>query len=304
MLQTLPLPEHEEQIAAMCRNEHWCFRYLYHLRWPDNFVCPHCGRASEPRSPAPRITCTHCGRTVSITAGTLLHGTKKPLSVWLQVIWWICTTTDHISTGALRHRLKLNSCQTGWRWMRIIRLIMKLANQKRCTGVVEIDFDFIAFEEDGTNGSHVLAGVEVGSHGQAAGRIRMSQCNTPTPESISQFLDIAIEPGSSIIAPDNSIFHLPPQRDRLYMIEPERPVQEQARRTINCFRAFFAKLPGPKKSAVRLQDYLDEYCFQTNNSRHGDLRGNFEHVLRTMLQTRPERMIGINSDRYRCGEMS
>ncbi len=61
-----------------------CAAFLVERRWPDGFVCPACGsgRAALLRSRAYTYECLVCGRQTSITAGTVMHRSKLPLTVW------------------------------------------------------------------------------------------------------------------------------------------------------------------------------------------------------------------------------
>jgi hypothetical protein len=52
-------------------------------RWPDGFASPKCGnRRAYESANLRRWQCADCQHQVSRTAGTILHNTKKPLTVW------------------------------------------------------------------------------------------------------------------------------------------------------------------------------------------------------------------------------
>jgi predicted RNA-binding Zn-ribbon protein involved in translation (DUF1610 family) len=61
-----------------------CAAFLFQRRWPQGFVCPACGggRAALLKSRAHTYECLNCGRQTSITAGTAMHRSKLPLTVW------------------------------------------------------------------------------------------------------------------------------------------------------------------------------------------------------------------------------
>src|SRR5437764_7939122 len=61
-----------------------CAAFLFERRWPEGFVCPACGdgRAALLRSRAHTYECLDCGRQTSMTAGTVMHRSKLPLTVW------------------------------------------------------------------------------------------------------------------------------------------------------------------------------------------------------------------------------
>ena len=57
--------------------EEACVHYLAELRWPDGYACPRCShdQAYELTS-RPIYKCKDCHYQVSVTAGTVLHGTR------------------------------------------------------------------------------------------------------------------------------------------------------------------------------------------------------------------------------------
>ncbi len=61
-----------------------CAAFLFQRRWPQGFVCPVCegARAVLLKSRAHPYECLDCGRQTSITAGTVMHRSKLPLTVW------------------------------------------------------------------------------------------------------------------------------------------------------------------------------------------------------------------------------
>ena len=61
-----------------------CAEYLFERRWPEGFVCPGCGdgRAWLLKSKPFTYECAACGRQTSVTAGTIMHASKLPLTTW------------------------------------------------------------------------------------------------------------------------------------------------------------------------------------------------------------------------------
>ena len=57
-----------------------CAQYLVAMRWPDGFVCPVCGggKAWRLETKAWTYECAGCGRQTSVTAGTIMHHSKRP----------------------------------------------------------------------------------------------------------------------------------------------------------------------------------------------------------------------------------
>ena len=65
-------------------DERACAAYLADARWPDGFRCPDCGHGKGWALSCKAFTreCAGCGKQTSVTAGTVMHGSKLPLTVW------------------------------------------------------------------------------------------------------------------------------------------------------------------------------------------------------------------------------
>ena len=92
-----------------------CATFLFDRRWPDGFVCPVCGngRAAALKSRAYTYECSDCGRQTSITAGTALHRTKLPLTVWFWAAHLMSTHSNGMSARQLEDQLGL-TYRTAW----------------------------------------------------------------------------------------------------------------------------------------------------------------------------------------------
>src|SRR4051812_38571547 len=71
-----------------------CAQYLVAARWPDGFVCPRCGggKAWRLETKAWTYECARCGRQTSVTAGTIMHHSKLPLTAWFWAAYLMATT--------------------------------------------------------------------------------------------------------------------------------------------------------------------------------------------------------------------
>ena len=92
-----------------------CLEYLEWLRWgADGFSCPHCESAAGWKLPDGRWSCAGCRRRVSVTAGTIFHGTRTPLTLWFAAAWEMTSQKNGISALGLKRVLDLGSMQTAW----------------------------------------------------------------------------------------------------------------------------------------------------------------------------------------------
>ena len=92
-----------------------CAGFLFARRWPDGFVCPACGRTravalkSRPRL----LECLDCGRQTSLTAGTAMHRSKLPLTMWFWAAHLMATHSNGMSARQLEDQLGV-TYKTAW----------------------------------------------------------------------------------------------------------------------------------------------------------------------------------------------
>jgi transposase-like protein len=124
-------------------------QYLYSLRWPDGFVCPRCGHKKAWKMSDALYWCTSCSYKASVTAGTVFERTRKPLTVWFRVIWWITSQKCGASAKGLQQIIGLGSYETAWTWLHKLRRAMVRQGRDRLCGVIEVDETFIGGEKHG-----------------------------------------------------------------------------------------------------------------------------------------------------------
>lgn len=103
-------------------SEEACQAYLTSQRWPDGFRCPACGHGKAWSLARRRLLqCRGCSRQVSLTAGTIFHGSRKPLRMWFKAIFLMTSQRTGTSARNLMRQLGLHSYQTAWTWMHKLR---------------------------------------------------------------------------------------------------------------------------------------------------------------------------------------
>jgi len=95
-----------------------CTAYLESVRWPDGFVCPQCGVHGEPYRFATRsstvLRCKACHKNTSLTAGTVMHKSHTPLSVWFWGAYLMTTQTPGQSALQFQRQLGLSRYETAF----------------------------------------------------------------------------------------------------------------------------------------------------------------------------------------------
>ena len=87
------------RVPAPFPDERACADYLAATRWPEGFRCPACGRDKGWELITKPFTweCAGCGRQTSLTAGTVMHGSKLALTVWFWAAYLMATHSNGIS---------------------------------------------------------------------------------------------------------------------------------------------------------------------------------------------------------------
>jgi len=201
----LHYPASTGDLLAWFRTDADCLDYLEWLRWPDGFVCPHCGRPGGWRLEDARIKCGGCGARTSVTAGTIFDRTRTPLTVWFMACWLFATQKDGLSAQSLQRTLEIGSYQTAWAMLHRVRSVLVRPGRERLAGMVEVDETYIGGEEPGLRGGRargkkalVGVGVEL-REPKGYGRCRMAILPDASGPSLRAFLTDHVEPGAAVI---------------------------------------------------------------------------------------------------------
>jgi len=179
-----------------------CRRYLYQLRWPEGFVCPHCAGSNAWMTERDLVVCAACGYHASVTAGTIFENTHKPLMLWFRAIWWMTSLKTGASALGLQRVLGLGSYKTAWTWLHKLRRAMVRPGRDRLSGRVEVDETYLGAEEKGLRGRRMqkkaLVVVAAQEDGSRIGRIRMRRIPDASAGSLGLFIEESITPGSLV----------------------------------------------------------------------------------------------------------
>ncbi len=184
-------------------SEAGCIEYLQRVRWPDGFRCPGCGGAKAWLTSRGLLRCAACQRQTSVTAGTIFEGTRKPLRIWFQAMWYVTSQKFGGNALGLQRVVGFGSYQTAWAWLHKMRRAMVRPGRDRLNGNVEVDETYVGGEESGVHGREtqkkaiVVVGVELHSP-RGFGRVRMRRVPDASAASLTPFVCDAIEPGSVV----------------------------------------------------------------------------------------------------------
>jgi hypothetical protein len=257
-----------------------CADYLAVARWPDGFRCPACGGAKAWRLSTKPFTweCAGCGRQTSVTAGTVMHGSKLDLTVWFWAAYLMATHSNGISAVQLQSQLGLGSYKTAWLLCAKLRRSMVDPERNPLAGVVEVDETTIPFRtrDDPIAGGAgrsqvgkmpVIAAVEI--VGDGPGRIRLAPISDFSAESIRSFVAANIAPGATLKTDGWAGYPGTPEVDH----DPHVVGTMAAHLVLPWTHRVFANLKrwalgvyhGLRRN--HLQSYLDEFTFRFNRRR-------------------------------------
>ena len=182
--------------------EEACRKYLANLRWPSGFSCPRCGGTEAWLMSNGLMRCRSCEYKVSLTAGTIFEGTRKPLLMWFRAIWWVVVQKNGASAKGIQRMLELGSYQTAWAWLHKIRRAMVQPGRNRLSGIIEMDETYAGGEKPGKRGRGALGKALVAvavedKETDGIGRIRLAVIPDASQESLTAFTKETVEPGCS-----------------------------------------------------------------------------------------------------------
>ncbi len=138
------------EFLSLYGTEDQCFDALYQWRWPNGFVCPHCGHDRCCQLTTRKLQqCNRCHRQTSITAGTLFDATRLPLTVWFQAIYFM--TRDRKGSSAMKlHRHPGISHNAAWHLRhKLMQAMMERDREHPLGGWVELDDAYLSGERSG-----------------------------------------------------------------------------------------------------------------------------------------------------------
>lgn len=256
----------------MFPTEDACLEYLSLVRWPDGYACLRCGSKNYWKKARGLFACRDCCYEASVTAGTLFHGTHKPLRFWFEAIWYVVNQKNGVSALGLQKALGFGSYQTAWEWLHKLRRAMVRPGRDKLSGVVEVDETFIGGVHAGKRGrgaegkSLVFIAVEETEHG--IGRIRLSVIKDATARTLATAVQETIASGSQVRSDGHGGYNALPQGYTHVPIIHKDAVSGDAtplaHRVASLLKRWWLRTHQGAISHEHLAYYLDEFTFRFN----------------------------------------
>ena len=256
------------ELETRFNSEAACCEYLRQLRWPDGFICPRCGVGEAWHTGRGFYRCRQCELEISVTAGTIMHRTRKPLRLWFRAMWQITDQKFGSNALGMQRILGLGSYHTAWEWLHKLRHAMVRPHREQLNGVIEVDETYVGGKKPGKRGrgaaGKALVGIAVEDKGdEGIGRVRLQHLQDASAASLGSFVQAVAEPGSVIRTDDWAGYN------GLTRSGFHHDVVSSHDLTLAHLIAALLKrwLLGTYQGAVRpshLAYYLDEYTFRFN----------------------------------------
>lgn len=280
-------PSNQPQFEDWFSSETRARAYIEAVRFRDTLACPRCGVPELTAAGNQRWWCPSCRRHVSLTAGTVMQGTRVALRTWLAVCWHMTQAKPGISATSISEMYGL-PYNTAWTLLQKIRSAMDQSRRERLHGDIEIDETWVGGKEPGGQGkgsdrkSVVMVACEVLNGGTEMGRIRMERVlGASTPE-IIPFIERHIEPGSVLYSDGNGAYVIAVNRlakrglhyklDQTVIFGNPAPIASLLMHVHRAISLMKRWLLGTHQGAVRSQHldaYLDEFVFRFNRRSSG-----------------------------------
>ena len=288
-----------QELLAWFPDDRSCLDYLEKLRWPGGFICPACRATDFWRSADHLWICQDCERRTSVTAGTIFHRTRTPLSTWFAAIWLVTSQKNGLSALGLQRVMGFKSYETAWAWMHKLRRAMVRPDRDLLSGIVELDETFVGGVSTGKHGAGsdkvpVMIAVEKTGKGRKLGRIRLEATDRPGTAGLRDFAERMIVPGSTIRT--DGAQHLRKLADLGYTHEYttgyNAPDKTEVLPGVHLTASLLKRwLTGTLHFAVaehQLPYYLDEFTFRFNR-RDANSRGLlFYRLIEQAANTNPQ----------------
>ena len=222
-----------------------------------------------------------------MTAGTILHASKLPLTVWFWAAYLMATHSNGISALQLQKQLGIGSYRSAWLLAHKLRASMVDPERNSLSGLVEIDEASLPFRtkddpptggqgrsHDGTHRRR----IELGD-GNIPGRLRLAEISSYGAADLGHFVETAADP-DAIAKTDgwSGYAAVPADRHNVHVVG-----KTAAHLVLPWIHQVFSNLKGWARGVYHglrrkhLQAYLDEFVFRFNRrkTRHAAFRSLF-----------------------------
>lgn len=250
-----------------------CREYLIAVRWGARPWCSRCGGERLSAISRHRLHCLDCHHQTTVTAGTIMEKTRKPLRLWFRALWEVCVHRPGISAKDLQRVLGLGSYETAWCWLHKLRRLMVDPKRTPLAKAIQLDEGFVRGARQAEGGTRrgkavVLVAAEAG------GRVRLAHAPSNDEPSLRRFADACLGPHAALTSDGLASYNARSLGRRSHRMAVQSPTERQQADALQIAHYAIAHLKrwwlGTHHGAIsakHLQAYLDEFAFRYNRRK-------------------------------------
>jgi hypothetical protein len=288
-------------------SEEQCFDTLFDLRWPTGFECPQCSHKKYCQLAYRKLLqCNRCHHQTSLTAGTIFHASKLPLTLWFQGLYLISQDKKGVSAMELHRHLGI-SYNAAWRMKhKLMQVMLERDEKKQLSGRIEMDDAYLGGERTGCKlgrgadgKTPFVAAVETTDGGEPL-RIKLSIVKGFRSKEIEKWSQKHLAAGSAVVSDGLACFNAVTEADCTH----QKIVCGGGRASVETLEFYWVNtVLGNLKSALRstyhavrpkyASRYLAEFQYRFN--RRFDLERFIPRLAYVALRTppMPERLLKL-----------
>ena len=294
-------PKTAMEFEAQFATEDDCRAYWIKARWGGKPACAACKstRLWTIRGGS-TFECADCGHQTSLTAGTLLEKTRKPLKVWFRAVFEISARKNGISAMDLKRIMGFGSYETAWTWLHKLRAGMVRKDREPLGPLAQAD-EALVGGKGSPNKELILVAAEPG------GRVRIAHADNNDAQTLKRFADGNIAPDAKVATDGHAGYNATSLGDRLH----EPTVQTKAERkanddqqschwSISNLKRWLLGTHGGAVSPKHLQAYLDEFVFRHNRRKTKGVSRIASRLLGHLVTHPPLTLDALIAETKRC----
>ena len=293
-------PKTATEFEARFATEEDCRAYWIEARWGGT---PTCARCKSTRVWTERdgllFECADCGHQTSLTSGTLLEKTHKPLKVWFRAVFEISTRRTGISAKDLQRILGFGSYKTAWTWLHKLRAALVRPERELLGPFVQVDEALVGGRS--CPKQLILVAAEAG------GRVRLAHAENNDEATLKRFADRQVASDAHVVTDGLASYNERSLNERPHEMIVQTKAERRENDTLQACHWTISLLKrwllGTHAGAVRekhLQAYLDEFAFRYNRRKTSGIGRIAARVIEQLVVREPLTMRTLIDETKPC----
>ena len=291
-------PKTATEFEARFATEEDCRAYWIEARWGGKPACRRCTSTHVwPLREGTLFECADCEHQTSLTSGTLLDRTRKPLKVWFRAVFEISAHSNGISAKDLQRIMGFGSYETAWTWLHKLRAALVRPEREPLAADVQIDE---ALVKAGVNELVLVAS-------EAGGRVRLAHVENNDDDTCKLFAAGQVAADASVTTDGPAGYNAKSLEKRTHEAVVQTKAERREKDAVQGCHWTIALLKrwllGTHASAIgekHLQAYLDEFAFRHNRRKTKGIGRIAARVFEQLVTHPPRTMRMLVDETRRC----